>query len=90
MLNHLLFLVFDQYPKKEGLVEMEYEEAVHETDAVLRVERINFPVSVSNWVLKESSNVFEGSPSLCIVSWLLCCVDKLSEISISCLQQGPK
>ena len=69
---------------------MEYEKAIHQTDAVLSMEWIDLPVGVTEWILEESSDVFERSPLLCIVSWLLHCVDKLAEVSISGFHQRSK
>ena len=87
MLNHLFLLILDHHPDEEGLVEVEDQEAVHESNTVLRMEYVNLPVGVSDWVLEEASNVFEGSPLLCIVSWLFHCVYELAEISICLLHQ---
>ncbi len=88
MINHAFLLSFDQHPDKEGLVQVEDEAAVHEADAVLCMERVDFPVSVSNWILEEARYVFERSPFLCVVSWLFHCVNKLAKVAISGLHQS--
>ena len=62
---------------------MEDQKAVHETNTVLGMEWVNLPVGVSDWVLEEASNVFEGSPLLGIVSWLFHCVYEFAEIAVS-------
>ena len=86
--NHVFLLVLDHNPKEEGLVHVEAKQHVHETDAVLRVEWINLPVGVSNGVLEEASDVFEGSPFLSVVSRLLPCVDEFAEVTVSLFHQG--
>ena len=62
---------------------MEGKKGVDESEAILSVEWLNLPVSVSNWVLEETSNVFERSPFLGIISWFHSSVDPFSEITIS-------
>ena len=78
-----------QDPEKEGLVEMEDKNRIHKAETVLIVEWLNLPVSISEWILEESSNVFKGSPFLSIISWLFHRVDELSEITISRLHHCP-
>ena len=83
VLKHLFLLVLYQDPEKEGLVEMEDQNCIHEAETVLIVEWLNLPVSVSDWILEEASDVFEGSPFLRIVSWLLHGVNELAKVAIS-------
>ena len=82
VLNHLFLLVLYQDPEKEGLVEMEDQNCIHEAETVLIVEWFNLPVSVSEWILEEASDIFEGPPFLRIVSWLFRCVSKFGQVSI--------
>ena len=82
MLDHLLLLMFDQHPEEERLIEMECKNRVHEAEAVLIVEWLNLPVSVSNWILEEASDIFKGPPFLSIISWLFRCVSEFGQISI--------
>ena len=67
---------------------MEDQQDPEETDAVLLVERLNFPVEVSKRIFEESSDVLECSPFLCHVTWLSSCDNKLSEITISFLSKS--
>ena len=69
---------------------MESNEEVHDSKSILFVERINLPVSVPNWVLIETRDILEGSPSLTIISWLVNIINKLGEISIGLLGQSTK
>ncbi len=64
---------------------MEDEQHPEETDAVLLVKRLHFPVKVTEWILEESSEVLEGSPFLCHIARLSCSKNKLLEITISLL-----
>lgn len=41
-----------------------------ESDSVLSVEWLDFPVDVSSGVLEESGDVLESSPLLSHISWL--------------------
>ena len=68
---------------------MEYEQDPEETDAVLLMERLYFPVEVAEGVFEESSNILEGSPLLCHVTGLSCGHNKLSEVTISLLSECP-
>ena len=67
---------------------MEYEEDPGESDTVLGMEWLNFPVHVSKRVFSETSNVLECSPSLSVVSRFLGGVDEFAEVTISLLGQG--
>ena len=57
--------------------------APKESDPVLLVEWIDLPIQVTERILGETSHVFEGSPSLCVVKRLLGIVDELAEVAIS-------
>ena len=50
---------------------MEDQEHPQYTDSILIGQLSHFPESVTEWVFHESSNVFECSPFLCHISWLL-------------------
>jgi hypothetical protein len=79
--------VLDHDPQEERLVQVEDEQHPEETDAVLLVKRLNFPVEVSKRIFEESSDVLEGSPLLCHVTMLSCGHNKLSEITICLLSE---
>lgn len=64
---------------------MPHEEQPDEADAVLLVERLNFPIKITEWVLEETSNIFECSPLLCHITRLSCGIHELSEITVSLL-----
>ena len=49
------------------------------------MEGIQHPVSVANGVFEKASDVFEGSPLLSLVSWLLCVQNKFTEVTIGFL-----
>ena len=68
---------------------MEDEQDPEETDAVLLMEGLHFPVEVAKGVFEESSNILEGSPLLCHVTGLSCGYYKLSEVAISLLSECP-
>ena len=61
------------------------ENGVYDSNTVLCVERIHLPVEVSNWMFKEAGYVFECSPALSVVSWLLGALNELIEVAISLL-----
>ena len=61
--------------------------APKESDPVLLVEWIDLPIQVTKRILCETSHVFEGSPSLCVVKRLLCIVDELAEVAIGVFGQ---
>ena len=88
VLDHPLFLILDHDVEEEGGPEVEDNHAPHETNAILSVEGLRLPVEVADWVLEEAGDVFERSPSLRVISWLLRIVDELEEVSISVLSQG--
>lgn len=70
------------------MVKVEDEKQPGESDSVLGVKRLHFPVDVAEWVLKESGDVLEGSPFLGHISWLSSGGNKLGKISISLLCQS--
>ena len=88
MVDHLFLLILDHHPDDEGLVKVEDQKAVHESNTVLGMEWVNLPVGISDWVLEEASDVFERSPSLGIVTRLFSVVDKFSKVAVSILGQG--
>ena len=86
--NHLLLLVLNHHKQQEGLVQMPNKANPNQTDSILLVERIQFPVSIADWVFVESSNIFERSPLLSVVSGLFSVEHKFAEISISFLGES--
>jgi hypothetical protein len=58
--------------EEEGLVEVPEEENPDESDSILLMEDVQFPVSVSPRILEESGDVLESSPFLGHISWLSC------------------
>ena len=64
---------------------MEDQKDPEETDAILLMKRLNFPVEVAKGILEESSEVLEGSPFLSHIARLSCRKNKLLEITVSFL-----
>ena len=87
VLSHSILLVLDHDIEEETAPKMENDHAPEETNAVLSVEGFHFPVEVAHGVLEESGNVFESSPSLCIITRLLSIVDEFAEVTIGVLSQ---
>ena len=69
---------------------MEDQQNPEETNAVLLVKRLNFPVEISKRIFEESSDVLKGSPLLCHVTRLSCGHNKLSEITVGLLSECSK
>lgn len=67
---------------------MEDQQHPEETDTVLLVKRLHFPVEISKRILEESSDVLECSPFLCHIARLSCSDNKLSEITVSLLSKS--
>ena len=67
---------------------MEDKEEPEETDSVLSVEGVHFPVNIPEGVLEEPSDVLECSPFLCHITRLSSCDNKLREITISLLSKS--
>ena len=67
---------------------MEDKEEPEETDSVLSVEGVHFPVNIPEGVLEEPSDVLECSPLLGHITGLSCGNHKLVEITISFLCEG--
>ena len=86
--DHALLLLLSQKIKHEGLVQMPDQEDVDDSNSVLVSKSSNFPEGVTEWVLEESGKVFECSPFLCHVSWLLGLSNELGVITISLLGQS--
>ena len=87
VLSHSILLVLDHDIEEETAPKVENDHAPEETNAVLSVEGFHFPVEVAHGVLEESGNVFESSPSLCIITRLLSIVDEFAEVTIGVLSQ---
>ena len=85
VLGHPLLLVLDHRVEQEAAPQVEDDHAPQETNAVLPVEGLHFPVDVAEGVLEEASNVFEGSPSLRVVARLLGVVDELEKVTVGVL-----
>jgi hypothetical protein len=66
---------------------VENEQNPEETDAVLLMEGLHFPVEIAKGIFEESSNILECSPLLCHITGLSCGHNKLSEITISLLSE---
>ncbi len=62
--------VLDHHIKEERLVEMEDQQNPCESDSVLGMKGLDFPVDVGEGILEESSNVLECSPLLGHISGL--------------------
>ena len=73
-----------------ALEEVEDKDSPPESESVLGVDRHEFPVNVSVWVLVESCNVLEHSPSLGCVTGLSSLVHKFAEVAIGFFGQGSK
>jgi hypothetical protein len=67
---------------------VEDEQHPEETDAVLLVKRLNFPVEISEGILEESSDVLECPPFLGHITGLSSCDNKLVEITVSLLSKS--
>jgi len=86
--DHALLLLLSQKIKHEGLVQVPDQEDVDNSNSVLVSQSSNFPEGVTEWVLEESGKVFECSPFLGHVSWLLGLSNELGVITISLLGQS--
>ena len=86
--DHALLLLLRQKVEHEGLVQVPDQEDVDNSNSVLVSKSGNFPEGVTEWVLEESGEVFECSPFLCHVSWLLGLSNELSVITIGLLGQS--
>ena len=67
---------------------MEAEQNPEETDSVLLVKRLYFPVEVTEGILEESSEVLESSPLLCHIARLSCSENELLEVTVSFLSKS--
>ena len=90
VLYHLLLLIFDEDIEQETLVEVEAEAHPGEADSVGLVKRVQLPVCVAEGILEEASDVFEGSPFLCLVTGLFGVVYKLREVTVGFFGQRSK
>ena len=86
--DHTLLLLLSQKIKHKGLVQVPDQEDVDNSNSVLVSQSSNFPEGVTEWVLEESGKVFECSPFLGHVSWLLGLSNELGVITISLLGQS--
>ena len=59
-----------------------------DSHSVVSTVGLGLPVHVSKGVLEESSNVFECSPSLGLISRLLLRVNELGEVTVSFFCEG--
>ena len=69
---------------------MESKAHPHKTDTVGFVKGVGLPVHVSSRVLEETSNVFERSVFLSLVSRLFQVGNELVEVAVGLLRQGSK
>lgn len=67
---------------------MEDQQNPEETNAVLLMKRLNFPVEISKRIFEESSDVLECSPFLGHITGLSSCDNKLIEITVSLLSKS--
>ena len=81
--DHVLLLLFGKKVKHERLIQMENEQHVEKSDSVLILKGGNFPEGIAEWILEEPGNVFEGSPSLSVISWFGSLVHEFAEITVS-------
>ena len=86
--DHTLFLLLGEEVENERLVEVEDQQDPENSNSILIGQIGKLPEGVAEWVLEESGNVFECSPFLSHVSWLLGFSDELSEITIGLLGEG--
>ena len=61
---------------------MVHQENPDDTDTVLSVEDVDFPVSVTKGVLKEARDVLERTPFLGLVLGLARVLDKLADVAV--------
>ena len=73
---------------EEACVELSHEQHPDHTNTVLVDEALQFPVAVSEGVLKEPGDVLERSPLLSIISRLLCLLNPFCDVAVGGLQQG--
>ena len=86
--NHVLLLLLSEQIQHEGLVQVEDEEGVGDADAVLRRQHGHSPVRVAEGVLKEASDVLEGTPFLGLITRLVRLLNKLGEVTIGVLGES--
>ena len=70
-LNHRAFLASDSGPRYEAAVKLGDKQEPCNSDSVLSVQWLHFPVNVSEQVFEQSDNVLEDSPFLSDVSGFL-------------------
>ena len=86
--HHAFLLLLGKEVKHKRLVEVEDEEDPDDSNPVLVLQDGNLPEGVAEWILEESSDVLECSPSLGHISWLLCSHYELSKVTIGLLSEG--
>jgi len=69
---------------------MEDQQHPEETDAVLLVKGLHFPVKIAKRILEESSEVLVCSPLLCHITRLSCSENELLEVTVSFLGKSSK
>jgi hypothetical protein len=67
---------------------MEYKQHPNESNSVLGMEWLDFPMQVTQRILEESCEVLESSPFLSHISGLSCGKHELGKIAISFLGKG--
>ena len=83
--NHVLLLLLGEQVQHKGLIQVENEEGIGDADAVLRRQHGDSPVGVAEGVLKEASDVLEGTPFLGLITGLVRLLNKLGEVTIGVL-----
>ena len=86
--DHTLFLLLGEEIENEGLVQVEDKQDPENSDSILISQIGELPEGVAEWVLEETSNVFEGSPFLCHISSLLGFSNHLAEVTVCFLSES--
>ena len=90
VLNQSLLSVLLSDVKEERAEEMESNQKVENSEPILSVEWVKFPVYIAKWIFVEARNVFGNSKSLSSISWFVHFLHKFGEVSISLLGQCTK
>ena len=88
VMNHTFFLKFNHHCESKALVKMVEHEHPYETDSVLSMEWLSFPIQISNWIFIESSNILKRTPFLCLITGLLKVLNELTEVTVCFFGKG--
>lgn len=86
--NHVLLLLLGEQVEHEGLVQMEDQEHIDDSDSVLVRQGSDSPVGVSEGILEEARDVLESTPSLSRISRLSGAGNELAEVAVDLLGKG--